>query len=58
MLFVIGNILILLVSYPIYLKYLGIEFYGLWAILSVVVSFSEFARLEIDIAVIKYVAEE
>ena len=58
MLFAIGNILILLVSYPIYLKYLGMERYGLWAILSVVVSFSAFARLGIDTAVIKYVAEE
>lgn len=58
MFFAVGNILILLVSYPIYLKYLGMERYGLWAILSVVISFSAFARLGIDTAVIKYVAEE
>lgn len=58
MLFAIGNILILLVSYPIYLKYLGWERYGLWAIFSVVISFSAMARLGIDTAVIKYVAEE
>jgi len=58
MFFAVGNILILLVSYPIYLKYLGIERYGVWAILSVVVSFSALARLGIDTAIIKYVAEE
>ncbi len=58
MLFAIGNILILLISYPIYLKYLGIECYGLWATLSVIISFSALARLGIDTAVIKYVAEE
>lgn len=58
MLSAVGNILILLVSYPIYLKYLGIERYGVWAILSVVVSFSALGSLGIDTAVIKYVAEE
>lgn len=58
MLSAVGNILILLVSYPIYLKYLGIERYGLWAILSVIASFSALGSLGIDTAVIKYVAEE
>ena len=54
----LGNILISIISYPLYLKYLGLERYGLWAILSVVVSFSAMARLGFDTAMIKYVAEE
>jgi len=52
------NIIVLLVSYPIFLKYLGTELYGLWATISVVVVFSRLGELGIDRAVIKYVAEE
>ena len=54
----IGNILITLISYPLYLNYLGLERYGLWATLSIVVSFCAIGRLGIDTAMIKYVAEE
>lgn len=58
MLFAIGSILILLISYPIYLRYLGIELYGLWAILAAVINFTAIGNLGIDIAITKYVSEE
>ncbi len=54
----VGNTAIIIVSYPIYLKYLGTELYGLWATLSVVVSFAAIGSLGIDTAMIKYIAEE
>ena len=53
MILAVGNTLIILVSYPLYLKYLGMELYGLWATLSVVVSFTAIGRLGIDTAMIK-----
>lgn len=53
-----GNILISFVGYPLYLKYLGAETYGLWAALSFVVVFGALGSLGIDSAIIKYVAEE
>lgn len=56
--FAAGKALIVLVAYPVYLKYLGVELYGLWATLSIVVTFASIGRLGIDIAMTKYVAEE
>ena len=53
-----GNIILLLISYPIYLKFLGAEQYGLWATLSVVIFFSHLGNLGINNALIKYVAGE
>jgi len=53
-----GSILISLIGYPLYLKYLGTEIYGLWATLSFVVAFSALGSIGIDSAIIKYVAEE
>lgn len=53
-----GNILISFVGYPLYLKYLGVEIYGLWAVLSFIVAFSALGSVGIDSAIIKYVAEE
>lgn len=50
------DILITMVSYPIYLKYLGTEKYGLWSVVSVVFSFSQLGLLCIGTAVVKYVA--
>ncbi len=47
-----------MVAYPIYLKYLGVELYGLWAAVSVVVFFSRLGELGINDALIKYVAAE
>lgn len=58
MFYAAGNILILVVSYPIYLKCLGMERYGLWAILAVVINFTAIGNLGIDISITKYVSEE
>lgn len=52
------NILVTLISYPLYLKYLGVEQYGLWATVSVVLAFSQIGLLRINTAVVKYVAGE
>lgn len=46
------------ISYPIFLKYLETELYGLWATLSVITSFAAISKLGIDTAITKYVAEE
>lgn len=52
------NILITFISYPLYLKYLGVEQYGLWATVSVVLAFSQVGQLRVDTAIVKYVAGE
>lgn len=53
-----GGILLNLLSYPIFLHYIGTELYGLWSILTVVIAFSTLGNLGIDDALIKYIAEE
>ena len=53
-----SNILSMLIAYPVYLKYLGAEQYGLWAAVSVVVFFSQLSELGINSALIKYVTAE
>lgn len=53
-----GNIVLHLVSYPIFLKWLGAEVFGLWSALSIVLAFSVVGRLGIDNAITKYVAAE
>ncbi len=52
------NMLMLGISYPIYLHLLGYEKYGLWLILSVVLTFAQLGMLGLNQAVIKLVAEE
>jgi O-antigen/teichoic acid export membrane protein len=52
------NTLISVVSYPIYLHYLGYHRYGLWLVLSVVVSVAQLGSLGIPWALMKLVAEE
>jgi O-antigen/teichoic acid export membrane protein len=52
------HIILLLIAYPLYIRYLGIERYGLWALISVVISFSQMGDLGINEAIIKYTAEE
>lgn len=52
------NILLLLISYPLYLRFLGTELYGLWATLTVILTFSQLGNLGINNAVIKFVAQE
>ena len=54
----IGNGLVTLISYPLYLKYLGTELYGFWITISIVVGFTAMGSLGIDVAMTKYVAEE
>ena len=46
------------VSYPVYLKYLGYSDYGLWMILSTIVTLSQMGGLGIAPAVSKLIAEE
>ncbi|MHA1301181.1 MAG: oligosaccharide flippase family protein [Candidatus Helarchaeota archaeon] len=52
------NNLIALIAFPIYLKYLGAEKYGLWITLAVILEFSQFGQLKIETAMIKFVARE
>ena len=47
-----------IVSYPIYLHYLGYHRYGLWLVLSVVVSVAQLGNLGIPWALMKLVAED
>ena len=47
-----------LISYPIYLKYLTLQQYGLWIALSAVISVVQLGGFGIAPAVTKYVAEE
>ncbi len=46
------------ISYPLYLHYLGYNRYGLWLVLSVVVSVAQLGSLGIPWALMKLVAEE
>lgn len=46
------------VSYPVYLHLLGYRAYGLWLVLSSVITFSQLGNLGLSQAVAKYVAEE
>ncbi len=52
------NTVVMAVGYPIYLYYLGYEKYGLWLVLSVVLTFAQLGNLGIGSAVTKLVAEE
>jgi O-antigen/teichoic acid export membrane protein len=47
-----------ILSYPIYLHYLGYHRYGLWLVLSVVVSVAQLGNLGIPWALMKLVAED
>ena len=47
-----------IVSYPIYLHYLGYHRYGLWLVLSVIVSVAQLGNLGIPWALMKLVAED
>jgi len=52
------NIVVLAVTYPIYLHYLGYEKYGLWLALGVVLAFVRLGDLGMAQAVTKLVAED
>ena len=50
------DILVSMISYPIYLKYLGVEKYGLWTLVSIVLSLTQIGQFSIGTAIVKYVA--
>ena len=52
------NTLVMMVGYPVYLHFLGYERYGVWLVLSTVLSFAQLGNLGIGQAVMKLVAEE
>ena len=52
------NIAVLAVAYPMYLHFLGYEQYGVWLVLSTVLTFAQLGNLGIGQAVMKLVAEE
>ncbi len=52
------NIAVLAVAYPVYLRFLGYELYGIWLVLSTVLSFAQLGNLGVGQAVMKLVAEE
>lgn len=52
------NSAMLAVAYPLYLHFLGYEQYGIWLVLSTVLSFAQLGNLGIGPAVTKLVAEE
>ena len=52
------NVLILAISYPVYLHFLGYKIYGLWLALGVVPALAQMGDLGIRTAVMKLVAEE
>ncbi len=54
----IVNTGILAIGYPIYLHFLGYEQYGLWLVLSVVLTFMQLGNLGLGPAVTKLVAED
>jgi O-antigen/teichoic acid export membrane protein len=54
----IANLLVVAISYPLYLNFLGYETYGIWLIMGTVMSFAQLGNLGIGPAVMKLVAEE
>jgi O-antigen/teichoic acid export membrane protein len=52
------NIGLVLVSYPIYLHYLGYEKFGIWIVLSTILTFMQMSNLGLGPAVTKLVAQE
>jgi len=54
----IVNIAVTAVSYPLYLHFLGYEKYGVWLVLTTVLTFASLGNLGIGSAVMKLVAEE
>jgi O-antigen/teichoic acid export membrane protein len=54
----IVNIIVMAIGYPIYLHFLGYEQYGVWLVLTTVLSFASLGNLGIGTAVMKLVAEE
>jgi len=53
-----ANAVFPIVTYPIYLNYLGTDKYGFWVTISVILAFGQLGELGISTAIIKYVAGE
>lgn len=54
----LANAALMLVAYPLYLHYLGYERFGVWIVLSTVLTFMQMGNLGLGPAVTKLVAEE
>lgn len=54
----IVNLVVVAVSYPLYLHFLGYEKYGVWLVMTTVLTFASLGNLGIGTAVMKLVAEE
>lgn len=52
------NSIMLFVSYPVYLHFIDLELFGLWTILSVVITFAELGNFGLGDALVKYISEE
>lgn len=52
------NMAVLAVGYPVYLHFLGYEKYGVWLVLTTVLTFAQLGNLGIGEAIMKLVAEE
>lgn len=52
------NTAVMAVGYPVYLHFLGYEKYGVWLVLSTVLTFAQLGNLGLGPAVMKLVAEE
>ncbi|GAB5524337.1 MAG: hypothetical protein Roseis2KO_22090 [Roseivirga sp.] len=55
---VAANMVVTLVSYPVFIHYLGSEVYGLWITMSVIVALGEMGNLGIAQASVKFVSEK
>jgi len=51
------SMILIVVSYPIYLQYLGVEIYGLWAAFSIFLVFGELGQFGINQSIIRFIAE-
>ena len=52
------GLLVSAIKYPLYIHFLGYEHYGVWLLLSTILTFAQMGLLGIAPAIIKYVAEE
>ena len=50
--------LVIGIAYPVYLHYLGYEQYGLWLLLSTVLTMAQLGNLGVSPALVKLVAED
>jgi O-antigen/teichoic acid export membrane protein len=53
----INSILLFAISYPLYLRYLGLEYYGLWVMLMAIVTCLQFSSLNLPQAAAKFISE-